>query len=132
MDRATALAFTDAWLQGWNDHNLERILSHYAEDVVFTSPVAAQVLDGSAGIIRGKQALRGYWQEGLRRIPDLRFEVVAVYVGVDTLVINYRNQNGGLVNEVLSFAGDLVTSGHGTYASDTANPAGVRPDSGRR
>ncbi|WP_246272422.1 hypothetical protein [Amycolatopsis acididurans] len=39
-----------------------------------------------------------------RRIPDLHFEIVA-----STLVINYRNQKGGLVNEVLMF------EGHGTY-----------------
>lgn len=65
--------------------------------------------------MRGKAALREYWTEGLRRIPDLRFEVVASYVGVDTLVINYRNQRGGLVNEVLVFDGALVVQGHGTY-----------------
>jgi hypothetical protein len=40
---------------------------------------------------------------------------VAVYVGVNTLVINYRNQLGRLVNEVLIFDGSLVMQGHGTY-----------------
>jgi hypothetical protein len=49
------------------------------------------------------------------RIPGLHFEVVATYVGVDTLVIDYRNQNGGLVNEVLMFDGALVVQGHGAY-----------------
>jgi hypothetical protein len=34
---------------------------------------------------------------------------------VQTLVINYRNQAGGLVNEVLVFDGALVAEGHGTY-----------------
>ena len=33
------------------------------------------------------------------------------------VVINYRNQRGGLVNEVLIFDGDLVREGHGTYLS---------------
>jgi hypothetical protein len=40
---------------------------------------------------------------------------VATYIGVDTLVINYRNQSGGLVCEVLVFDGSLVVRGHGTY-----------------
>ena len=57
------------------------------------------------GVIHGKAALRQYWGEGLRRIPDLHFEVVGVYLGVDVLVINYRNQRGNLVNEVLGFDG---------------------------
>ncbi|MGH3964751.1 MAG: hypothetical protein ACRDRY_16095 [Pseudonocardiaceae bacterium] len=66
-----------------------------------------------------------YWAEGLRRNPDLHFEVVGVYVGVNTLVINFRNQLGRLVNEVLIFDGSLVTQGHGTYLGSGTNPAGV-------
>jgi hypothetical protein len=31
------------------------------------------------------------------------------------LVINYRNHRGELVNEVLTFDGDKVREGHGTY-----------------
>jgi hypothetical protein len=31
------------------------------------------------------------------------------------LVINYRNERGRLVNEVLEFDGDRVRRGHGTY-----------------
>ncbi|MDQ0382257.1 hypothetical protein [Amycolatopsis thermophila] len=60
-----------------------------------------------------------------RRIPDLAFEVVGVYTGAGTLVINYRNQKGGLVNEVLHFDGDLVREGHGTYLGEDADPAGA-------
>lgn len=125
MDRSEAQEFVDSWVQNWNAHDLEQILSHFADDVVFTSPVATQLLVDSDGILRGKAALRDYWREGLRRIPDLRFEVVGVYVGLHTLVINYRNQKGGLVNEVLTFNGPLVVQGHGTYLGSDANPAGA-------
>jgi hypothetical protein len=127
MDRAWAQEFVAGWLQGWNAHDLEQVLSHFADDVVVTSPVATQLLEASDGVIRGKAALREYWTEGLRRIPDLRFEVLGVYVGVATLVINYRNQAGGLVNEVLAFDGAIVTQGHGTYLGSDANPAGAAP-----
>ncbi|MEA2231856.1 MAG: hypothetical protein QOD83_1672 [Solirubrobacteraceae bacterium] len=125
MDRAEAQEFVDSWVQGWNARDVEQVLGHFDDDVVFTSPVAVQLLDDSNGIIRGKTALREYWSEGLRRIPDLRFEVLGLYVGVSSLVINYRNQNGGLVNEVLIFDGSLVTQGHGTYLGAEANPAGA-------
>ena len=110
-----ARTFVEQWVTDWNAHDLDKLLAHFAEDVVFTSPVAAQLIASSGGVIRGKVALRDYWTEGLRQIPDLHFEVVATYVGVNTLVINYRNQRGGLVNEVLIFDGALVVEGHGTY-----------------
>ncbi|MFE6806874.1 nuclear transport factor 2 family protein [Streptomyces sp. NPDC057696] len=125
MHHGPARAFVDSWVTAWNAHDLEALLSHFADDVTFRSPVAAQLL-GNDGVIRGKDALRAYWEEGLRRIPDLQFEVVGSYVGVDCLVINYRNQKGGLVNEVLIFEGPLVAEGYGTYLGEDANPAGAR------
>ena len=103
------------------------MLSHFSDDVVFTSPVAAQLVAGSRGFIRGKAALREYWREGLRLIPDLHFEVLGVYLGVGTVVINYKNQKGGLVNEVLIFD-HLVKEGHGTYLGGGNDPAGATPD----
>jgi hypothetical protein len=41
-----------------------------------------------------------------------------VYVGVNTLVIHYRNQKGVLVNEVLTFDGERVKEGHATHISE--------------
>ncbi|HET9258064.1 MAG TPA: nuclear transport factor 2 family protein [Pseudonocardiaceae bacterium] len=115
MDHAAAHRFVARWAADWNSHDLDRIMSHFADGVVFTSPVAAELLDGCDGTVRGKDALRDYFATGVRRIPDLHFEVLGVYTGVGTIVINYRNQAGQLVSEVLVFDGDLVVAGHGTY-----------------
>ncbi|MEV0408907.1 nuclear transport factor 2 family protein [Actinoallomurus sp. NPDC050550] len=115
MEHNKAQRFAATWAEEWNSHDLDRILSHYADDIVFHSPVAARILPDSDGVIRGKEALRAYWREGLRLIPDLHFEVVGVYTGVDTIVINYRNQDDHLVNEILTFSNGLIVAGHGTY-----------------
>lgn len=125
MDHSAAQEFADHWAEAWNAHDLDAVMSHFADNVTFRSPVAVQVIGGD-GVLRGKAALRAYWAEGLRRIPDLRFEVLGVYAGLDALVINYRNQKGGLVNEVLVFDGPLVVEGYGTYLGDDPNPAGAR------
>jgi hypothetical protein len=114
MDQTEARAFAEQWVSDWNAHDVDALLEHFTDDVVFTSPMAVRLLGGD-GVIRGKEALRKYWSEGVRLIPDLHFEVVGVYVGIATVVINYRNQAGGLVNEVLTFNGGLVSEGHGTY-----------------
>jgi hypothetical protein len=36
-------------------------------------------------------------------------------LGQSVLVVNYRNERGRSVNEVLEFDGGLVRRGHGTY-----------------
>jgi hypothetical protein len=121
-------AFSAAWVAAWNAHDLDTLLSHFHDDVVFTSPVAAQIVPESGGVLRGKDALRAYWTEGLRRIPDLQFSVERVFAGVSVLVISYRNQRGNLVDEVLVFADGLVVEGHGTYLTGDGavdNPAGT-------
>ncbi|WP_042434405.1 nuclear transport factor 2 family protein [Streptacidiphilus anmyonensis] len=125
MDRESIERFVNSWASAWNTHDVEAVLAHFAEDVVFSSPVAARVL-GSDGVVRGKDALRAYWTEALTLVPDLRFEVLGCYAGVDCLVVHYRNQVGGLVNEVLVFDGPLVVRGYGTYLSgDRSAPAGI-------
>lgn len=101
------------------------MLAHFADEVVFTSPVAARVLEVSDGVVRGKDGLRAYWTLALDRIPDLHFELLGVYAGVSAIVINYRNQVGGLVNEVLIFQDGLVREGYGTYLGTGPRPAGL-------
>lgn len=117
--------FAAEWCAAWNAHDLDRVLAHFHDDVIFTSPIAASLLPETDGVIRGKAALRAYWKEGLRRIPDLHFTVAAVFAGIDTLVIQYRNQKGVDVSEVLVFDAGLVRQGHGTYPSKIDNPAGA-------
>jgi ketosteroid isomerase-like protein len=110
-----AVAFSEQWLAAWNAHDVESVLKHFHEDVIFTSPVAAEIVPETAGIVRGKSALRRYWTQALRRIPDLRFVVEGVYQGTDTVVIAYRNQDNMRVSEVLRFTGDVVIEGHAAY-----------------
>jgi ketosteroid isomerase-like protein len=114
MDHAEALRFAEEWVAGWNSHDLDRIMAWYADDVVFRSPLAARIVPGSDGVVRGREALRAYWAEGLRRSPGLRFEVVEVYAGLDTVVIAFRLQDGQSAAEVLTFRDGLVVSGTAT------------------
>ncbi|MDH6197888.1 ketosteroid isomerase-like protein [Mycobacterium frederiksbergense] len=108
-------AFAEEWVNAWNAHDIEAVLAHFHQDVVFSSPVAARVLPDSGGVVRGKDALRHYWTTALAGMPDLHFQVLDTYRGESVLVIHYRNQRGGLVNEVLLFDDGLVREGHGTY-----------------
>ena len=76
------LSFSADWVAAWNAHDVEAVLAHFHDDVVFTSPTAARVVPTSGGVTRGKQALREYWTEGLKLMPDLHFTVERVLAGV--------------------------------------------------
>lgn len=113
MDIDDALRFAASWAANWNSHDLDRVLADYAEDVVFRSPFAATVV-GTDTIV-GKPALREYWTAGLARLPNLHFTVSGVQVCLDTVVINYRNEAGRSVSEVLRLRDGLVVEGFGAY-----------------
>ena len=106
--------FAGEWAAAWNRHDVEGVLAHFHDDAVFSSPFAAQVLPETGGVLRGKEAIRRYWNAGITRIPDLHFTVDKVFAGIDCLVIAYTNQKGIEVSEVLKFSGDRVIEGHGT------------------
>lgn len=95
-------AFAREWVAAWNSHDLERILSHYAEDVVFESPYAEKVT-GSARVV-GKDALRAYWARGLSINTDLHFTLKGVYGGSHGVAIRYHSsRTGHEAVEVLQF-----------------------------
>ncbi|WP_339950881.1 nuclear transport factor 2 family protein [uncultured Albimonas sp.] len=92
MTLAASEAFAARWQADWNSHDLDRILAHYAPEVVFRSRKAL-ALTGE-GEIHGIEALRAYWAAALARQPDLAFEVTRVYAGHGMLAIAYRNHRG--------------------------------------
>jgi ribosomal protein S18 acetylase RimI-like enzyme/ketosteroid isomerase-like protein len=126
MGPEEARLFAQLWAAAWNRHDIDAVLAHFDDNIVFTSPVAARLSPEGNGTVRGKAALRAYWQNALSRHLDLHFEVLSVYIGVDTLVINFCNQAGGVANEVLRFAQGRVVEGHGTYLAP-ADRNGARP-----
>jgi predicted ester cyclase len=98
------------WIAAWNAHDLDLIMLHYNEAVELTSPVAAQLLGTPNGKIVGKPNLRAYFQRGLQAYPDLRFQLVDVLCGINSVVLYYTNQKGTRTAEFmeLSAAGEVT------------------------
>jgi len=86
-----AKSFAAEWIESWNSHNLEEILSHYTDDFTIETPMAAKIVPETGGIVKGKDAVKAYWTIGLERIPNLKFELLDLLVGVDGLTIYYLN-----------------------------------------
>lgn len=91
MTEAEAQDFAHEWISAWNSHDLDRILSHYAENVEVTSPLVEAVLGPGQVTVRGKAALRAYWGKALARYPDLRFVLYRAYAGPRSLVLHYQS-----------------------------------------
>lgn len=101
-----AKEFAAEWISAWNARDLDRILAHYAENVVLTSPVAARVSGDPAGMVTGIEALRNYFAKGLDLFPELQFTLVDAMQGISSLVLYYKNQSGTHTGEFMEFNAD--------------------------
>ena len=114
---ADALAFAEDWISAWNDHNLDRVLAHYADGIEFTSPFAIEFAGGDGTVI-GIQALREYWENVLVGFPDLRFELIRAVPGVGSVSLVYTSVRDLFAVETFIFDDDgRVAQVHCHYRS---------------
>jgi len=104
MTSDEARAFADEWIAAWNRHDLDRVLSHYAPDIAFLSPIAQKVVGN--GRVVGIAALRSYWGKALAGQPQLKFELLKVLMGHLCLTILYLNHRNQQVAETFEFGSD--------------------------
>ena len=73
-------------------------MSHYSDEVVFVSPTVLTRDEQLSGVIRGKQALREHFSEGLKKFgANVRFTLLDVCAGVDGFAIYYSRESGAKV-----------------------------------
>ncbi len=107
MEKSFAEQFAQDWIEAWNAHDLNQVMSHYAENFEMSSP---RIIDGageSSGLLKGKAAVGAYWTIALQRIPELHFELVTSLVGVNSITLYYKGVRGQLAAEVFHFGPDL-------------------------
>ena len=94
MDSALANEFADHWIAAWNQHDLEKILSHYTNDFEMSSPVIVEAMKVPSGTLKGKDKVRAYWSKALQNYPDLKFEKLHVLTGSSSVTIIYNGVRG--------------------------------------
>jgi hypothetical protein len=104
MTKEEARNLADHWIAAWNAHDLDSIMSHYADAIELTSPVAAQLLGASDGKVVGNAALRAYFRRGLDAYPELNFRLTDVLCGLNSLVLYYTNQKGTRTAEFMELS----------------------------
>jgi ketosteroid isomerase-like protein len=98
-----AQEFAQEWVASWNSHDLDRVMSHYADDFEMTSPFIATLMQELTGTIRGKENVRAYGAKAQERIPDLTFGSIDILISVNSITIYYNAIFGKRAAEVLFF-----------------------------
>ncbi len=119
IEKEWAKEFANEWIEAWNSHDLERIFSHYTDDFEMSSPFIVERMNEKSGTLKGKEKIRPYWQKGLEQTPPLKFELLNVLVGVESITLSYHNAKGFLAAEVLTFNNEgKVIKGNAHYCRE--------------
>jgi hypothetical protein len=102
MTEEQAAKFAEDWVKAWNDHELDRILDHYDDSVIFHSPFVVQLAGEPDGRLVGRPRLRVYFAQALERYPDLKFTLIKSLAGVASLTLYYRSVKGLFAAEVMA------------------------------
>lgn len=95
--------FADEWIAAWNSHDIERILSHYSNDLSITTPMIKTIMGVEDGTLNDITAIRNYWQTALNKVPDLHFELIEAVEGVNSVALYYKSIMNKRVIEVMFF-----------------------------
>ena len=100
IERDQASDVAQRWIAAWNTHDLDAILALYRDDFSMASPYIAAVAGEASGVLHGKVAVGAYWRKALERFPDLHFELLQVFAGVESITLVYQSNRSGLATEV--------------------------------
>lgn len=104
-----------AWFAAFNAHDLEMLLALYDEQAEHYSPKLKVHQPATHGLIKGKPALRAWWADAFKRLPQLHYELIQLTAEGEQVFMEYLRHTPGeedlRVGEVLVIKnGKIVAS----------------------
>lgn len=100
------------WFEAFNQHDLEKLLSLYSDTAEHFSPKLKIRKPETQGSIKGKQALREWWQDAFDRLPTLNYEVIKLTADNEQVFMEYirhvKKEEDLRVGEVLQIKNGLI------------------------
>ncbi len=115
MQAAECKQIALSWIDAFNQHDLDKLLSLYDDQAVHFSPKLLERKPETGGWIKGKSALSTWWQDAFERLPSLNYRATNFIVQENAVFLEYiRSVNGEKdlrVGEVLEMeAGKIIAS----------------------
>lgn len=102
------------WFEAFNKQDLDGLLALYHDEAQHFSPKLKVRQPETQGLIKGKNALRLWWQDSFDRLPSLHYEVVQLTANSNRVFMEYIRQVDGQedmrVGETLDVNNGLIIS----------------------
>jgi heme-degrading monooxygenase HmoA/ketosteroid isomerase-like protein len=113
-DPAKLRAIAERWLACFDNRDLDGLLSLYADDATHTSPKIRARHPDTGGLLRGKTAMRAWWQDSFDRLPSMRYVPTALTADSSRVIMEYVRHVDGEpdmpIAEVLEVRDGLIVA----------------------
>ena len=89
------------WIDSWNRRDLDGIMAHYANGVVFEASTVVRRWNRPDGRLHGAGELREHFRRGLELAPSLHFTLESVFTSPSGYAALYGRDNGNRVLDVV-------------------------------
>jgi ketosteroid isomerase-like protein len=114
MPESPLISIAKQWFDAFNKHNIEVLLALYNDDAVHYSPKLKVRKPETNGLIKGKDALRIWWQGSFERLPSLKYVPKNFIADESSVFMEYERFVNGeenlLVGEILEIRDGLIVS----------------------
>jgi ketosteroid isomerase-like protein len=83
------------WFDAFNSKSLENLLALYYDDAEHYSPKLKVRQPETQGLIKGKAAMRSWWQDAFNRLPSLQYKIIRLTPCEDRVFMEYIRQVDG-------------------------------------
>ena len=83
------------WFKAFNEHQLEDLLSLYDDEAEHFSPKLKTREPETQGLIKGKNALRIWWNDCFERLPTLQYEMKKLTADSEQVFMEYTRKVSG-------------------------------------
>ena len=100
------------WFAAFNNQNTNDLLSLYDKDAEHFSPRLLKNHPETKGLIKGKIAMREWWQSAFDKMPSLRYHPLEIREENDIVYLKYKRTVDGeeeqIINEFLKISSGLI------------------------
>lgn len=95
IEPAALRCIAEDWLACFERRDLDGLLALYADDATHTSPKIRVRHPDTGGVLRGKAAMRAWWQDSFDRLPSMKYVPTAITADRERVYMEYVREVAG-------------------------------------
>ena len=111
-DSAQLILIAEKWFAAFNIQSIEDLLSLYSDNAEHFSPRLQKNHPETNGLIKGKAAMREWWQSSFDKMPSLKYYCINLKVENELVFMQYNRRVDGevdvRVNEMLQIKDNKI------------------------